>query len=143
MSKRPAASSPLVSRNMKKVRVRDTGPEMAIRRLLYRKGYRYRVVYRPSDPKMGRASIDIAFPSKRVAVFIDGCFWHGCPQHGEVPKANNQWWREKFAENKDRDARITELLETCGWTVLRYWSHEDPEKVCELIESALKRASGK
>lgn len=118
---------------MKKVRVRDTGPEMAIRRLLFAAGMRYRVNYRPKDPDIGRSSIDIAFPGKRIAIFIDGCFWHECPDHGELPKANREWWEKKFAENRERDARITVQLEKSGWRVLRFWEHESPEEVIALI----------
>lgn len=122
---------------MRNVRVRDTGPEMVIRRLLFAAGFRYRVNFRPKTPNIGRSSIDIAFPRKRVAIFIDGCFWHGCPEHGEVPKANNEWWENKFAQNRERDARITEKLTASGWIVLRFWTHEKPEKVCEHIEKIL------
>lgn len=122
---------------MKNVRVRDTGPEMAIRRLMFAAGMRYRVNYRPKELNIGRSSIDIAFPQKRVAIFIDGCFWHGCPLHGELPKENREWWDRKFVENKERDARITEQLEKSGWYVLRFWEHESPEKVLGLIGSRL------
>jgi DNA mismatch endonuclease (patch repair protein) len=131
-------SSEQVSRNMKNVRVRDTGPEMAVRRLLFASGLRYRVSYRPKEPDIGRSSIDIAFPGKRLAIFIDGCFWHGCPEHGEMPKANRLWWKKKFSENKDSDARVTGKLTQGGWRVLRFWAHESPEKICTRILSGLQ-----
>lgn len=137
MSRRPKASSEQVSRNMKKVRVRDTGPELVIRRLLFSSGLRFRVNYQPKFPDIGRASIDIAFPAKRLAIFIDGCFWHACPDHGELPKANREWWEKKFAENRERDARISEQLKKGGWCVLRFWAHESPEKVCMQIADIL------
>lgn len=122
---------------MKKVRVRDTGPEMAIRRLMFAAGMRYRINYRPKEPNIGRSSIDIAFPGKRVAIFIDGCFWHECPEHGELPKANREWWERKFVENRERDARISVQLEKGGWCVLRFWEHESPEKILAIIGKSL------
>lgn len=139
MPRRPAPSSPQVSRNMAKVRTRDTGPEMAVRRLLYANGLRYRVNYKPKSPKLGRSTIDIAFPGKRLAIFIDGCFWHNCPEHGEIPKANNKWWRNKFAENAARDERVTKILKEGGWNVLRFWSHETPENVCQFIQNEIEK----
>ena len=123
---------------MKKVRTRDTGPELAVRRLLYADGLRYRVNYKPKSPKLGRSTIDIAFPGKRLAVFIDGCFWHNCPEHGELPKANNKWWRDKFAENAERDEKVTKILTENGWIVQRYWTHETPENVCQVIQEAIQ-----
>ncbi|MBI5559016.1 MAG: very short patch repair endonuclease [Deltaproteobacteria bacterium] len=138
MSKRPSPSSPQVSLNMKKVRIRDTGPEMAVRRLLYAKGLRYRVNYKPKSPKLGRSTIDIAFPGKRLAIFIDGCFWHNCPEHGEIPKANRKWWGKKFAENAERDEKVSKALIEGGWRVKRFWSHETPENICKLIQETIK-----
>jgi len=139
MPRRPAPSSPQVSRNMKKVRIKDTGPEMAVRRLLYANGLRYRVNYKPKSPKLGRSTIDIAFPGKRLAIFIDGCFWHNCPEHGEIPKANNKWWRNKFAENAARDERVTKTLKEGGWWVQRFWAHETPENVYQLIQDEIEK----
>lgn len=141
MSKRPASTSPLVSRNMKKVRVRDTEDELAVRRLLYTMGYRYRVQYRPRFPDIGRSSIDISFPGRRVAVFIDGCFWHGCPKHGTVPKANSEWWQNKLSENKASDLRVATALKENGWTVLRFWTHEEPESIAERIAKVVSDAN--
>jgi len=141
MPRRPPPSSPLVSRTMKKVRTRDTGPEMAVRRLLYANGLRYRVNYKPKSPGLGRSTIDIAFPGKRLAVFIDGCFWHNCPEHGEIPKANNKWWQKKLTENSERDKRVTKTLKEGGWRVQRYWSHENPEIVCQRIREAIQNTS--
>lgn len=141
MPKRPPPSSPLVSRTMKKVRTRDTGPEMAVRRLLSAHGLRYRVNYKPKSPQLGRSTIDIAFPGKQIAVFIDGCFWHNCPEHGEIPKANNKWWQKKFKENTERDERVTNTLKEGGWQVQRFWSHEVPEDVCQFIREAIDDTS--
>jgi len=114
MLKRFKASSAQVSRNMKKVRTCDTDPEMAVMKL-YSLSLRYRVNYRPREPGIGRSTIDNAFPGHPLAIFIDGCFWHCCPEHGEIPKANRDWWLTKFAENKSRDARITNLLVAGEW----------------------------
>lgn len=124
---------------MKKVRTRDTGPEIAVRKVLYGQGLRYRVNYRPKEPDIGRSTIDIAFPGHHLAVFIDGCFWHCCPEHGEVPKANRDWWLAKFAENKSRDERITNILVSGGWQVLRFWEHESPTVVSESVLRAVHK----
>jgi DNA mismatch endonuclease (patch repair protein) len=124
---------------MAKVRTRDTEPEIAVRRLLYANGLRYRVNYKPTSPKLGRSTIDIAFLGKRLAIFIDGCFWHNCPEHGEIPKANNKWWRNKFAENVARDERVTKTLKEGGWRVQRFWAHENPANVCQLIQDEIEK----
>lgn len=137
MAKRPPASSELVSRTMKKVRVRDTEEEMAVRRWLFAQGFRYRVQYRPKEPKIGRSSIDIAFPGKQIAIFIDGCFWHGCPEHGAIPKANSEWWSNKLDENHESDRRVTKILQEAGWTVLRFWTHQPPTEIVEEIAGIL------
>lgn len=73
--------------------------------------------------------VDIGWRNKKVAVFIDGCYWHACPMHGHVPKSNEKWWREKFDKNRLRDQRANALLREAGWLVLRYWEHEPPEAV--------------
>lgn len=112
---------------------------MAVRRLLYANGLRYRVNYKPKSPTLGRSTIDIAFPGKRLAIFIDGCFWHNCPEHGEIPKANNKWWRKKFAENTERDERVIKILKEGGWLVQRFWAHENPEHVCQLIQDEIEK----
>ncbi|MFD8996797.1 very short patch repair endonuclease [Streptomyces abikoensis] len=117
---------------------RDTTPEVAVRRLLHREGHRYRL-HRPV-PGMPRRSIDIAFPGARVAVFLDGCFWHGCPQHATSPKANAEWWRQKLDRNMARDKETTEQLVGAGWTVLRFWEHEDPPTVAADIAAAVTAA---
>lgn len=137
MPNKPKASSNMVSRTMKKVRTRDTDEEMAVRRTLHAQGRRYRVQYRPREPDIGRCTIDIAFPGHRLAVFIDGCFWHGCPEHGQIPKAHNKWWAEKIIENQTRDKRVTEILEHGGWTVLRFWTHEEPGDMARTIMNTL------
>ncbi len=103
---------------MRRVRHRDTGPELQIRRALWRKGFRYRVNY-----KAYGVSVDIAFPARKVAVFVDGCFWHGCPAHYVAPLNNFDIWRRKYERNRDRDAKNSAKLEAEGWQVVRIWSH--------------------
>jgi DNA mismatch endonuclease, patch repair protein len=117
-------------------RSRDTGPELAVRRLLHAHGFRYRVSARPL-PALRRQA-DIVFPKKRIAIFIDGCFWHGCPEHGRAEfRHNTQYWPAKIETNRVRDEETNRLLEDAGWTVLRYWEHEDPVDVVTRIETAL------
>ncbi|MFF1710726.1 very short patch repair endonuclease [Streptomyces sp. NPDC058268] len=116
---------------------RDTAPEVAVRRLLHAKGYRYRLNVRVPD--MPRRTIDIAFTRARVAVFLDGCFWHGCPQHATQPKANAAWWRTKLDRNIARDLETNEHLAESGWIVLRFWEHEAPDRVARRVASTVAR----
>ncbi|MCF3122522.1 very short patch repair endonuclease [Streptomyces arenae] len=139
-----APSSPAVSARMSRQGSRDTGPEIAVRRLLHASGLRYRVnVPVPGKP---RRTIDIAFGKAKIAVFMDGCFWHGCPEHATNPKANAEWWRTKLDKNMTRDRDTSQHLEAEGWTVLRFWEHERPEDVADAVvrakESALSGRSG-
>jgi len=113
-------------------KARDTKPELAVRRLLHADGFRYRVNFR-LDPSLRRTA-DIVFTRCRVAVFIDGCFWHGCPLHGTSPKANAEYWGPKLARNVERDLETTAFLTASGWTVLRFWEHENPADVTALVE---------
>ncbi|MEE4424771.1 very short patch repair endonuclease [Streptomyces bugieae] len=128
-------SSAGVSARMSLQARRDTGPEMAVRRLLYASGRRYRLHQRV--PGFPRRTIDIVFPGHKVAVFLDGCFWHGCPAHATHPKANAEWWRNKLDGNIARDRETTEHLTEHGWTVLRFWEHEDPQDVAARIATTL------
>ena len=125
---------------MSLVRKRDNGPEIAIRRLLHAAGLRYRVAW--PVPGQRRRTIDIAFTRARVAIFIDGCFWHGCPLHATSPRANASWWAEKIATNRARDADVTSQLEEMDWTVLRFWEHENPDDVLGQIVAAVRRRGG-
>lgn len=108
-------------------RGRDTAPEIAVRRLLHAAGLRYRVNHRPL-PALRRTA-DIVFTRRKVAVFIDGCFWHSCPEHATVPKANAEFWREKLQRNRERDRETDQCLRAAGWAVLRFWEHEDANDV--------------
>ncbi|MFK4493349.1 DNA mismatch endonuclease (patch repair protein) [Dermacoccus sp. GAS27A] len=88
-------------------------------------------------PGAPRRSIDIAFTRARLAIFIDGCYWHGCPQHSTAPRNNTGWWQDKFAANAARDADTNRLLVERGWTVMRVWEHEDPDTVASRVLAAL------
>ena len=116
---------------MSKQRRRDTAPELMVRRILFSRGVRYRVDARP-EPDL-RCKADIMWRGCRLVVFIDGCFWHGCPVHATRPKANEEWWARKLDGNVQRDRRIDAELTLRGWTVLRFWEHEDPSSVADAI----------
>lgn len=117
---------------------RDTAPELRYRRELYSRGFRYRVDHRIA-PLRRRA--DIAFPGRKVVVFIDGCFWHGCPEHGTIPKSNREWWIEKLRGNAQRDRETDALLSADGWRVVRIWEHEPVAEGLRRILEALEPAS--
>ena len=128
-------SSELVSRRMASQRSRDTQTELAIRRRLHRRGFRYRIHVRPL-PKVRREA-DIVFRPARVAIFVDGCFWHGCPEHATWPEANADWWRAKIERNRERDAETDRLLAEAGWHSIRIWEHEDPEEAVDLVATTV------
>ena len=109
------------SKIMSAIRSKNTKPELTLRKLLWSKGLRYRVHY-------GEEKIDIAFPSKKIAIFVDGCFWHGCPIHSHTPKSNEAYWVPKLQKNKTRDAAKNKRLEKKGWKVVRIWEHELTDK---------------
>ena len=134
-SRAPEPSSPAVSARMAAQSTSGTSPEIAVRRRLHSRGLRYRVNYRP-EPSL-RRSADIVFTRAKVAVFIDGCFWHSCPEHGTAPTANREWWASKLAANAVRDKDTDALLIAAGWTVIRCWEHEDPEVIAGAIERAV------
>lgn len=131
---RPAASSEAVRKFMRRLRRGDTGPERVLRRALYARGIRYRL-HRKDLP--GRP--DIAVGRLRLAIFVDGCFWHSCPAHQVLPKANAQFWAAKLKENTNRDRRQDAKLVSRGWSVLRVWEHEDPETVADSVAAAWTR----
>lgn len=110
--------------------------ELAVRSELHRRGLRY-FVDRPVKG-VSRARPDLLFPTEKIAVFIDGCFWHSCPQHRTMPAANAQWWEEKLASNVTRDRRHDREFKEAGWTVLRFWEHEDPMESADQIQVALR-----
>lgn len=130
------ASSPLARKVMQGNRSRDTGPEMAVRRLLHAAGFRYRVSIRPEAGL--RRTADIVFTKRRIAVFIDGCYWHGCPEHCRLTSSNYDYWTKKIEGNRHRDVQTNAYLESAGWTVLRYWEHEPAEGVVADIIDTLE-----
>lgn len=135
----PGSSSAAISARMSVARRRDTGPELALRKLLHARGLRYRVAY--PVPGQRRRTIDIAFTKTKVAVFVDGCFWHGCPEHGTQPTANSGWWAVKIAANRARDADTDRALQEVGWLVQRVWEHEPPEEAAARIAKVLARVT--
>ena len=123
---------------MRANRRRDTAPELAVRRLLHAAGFRYRVDFAPLG---GRRKADIVFTGAHIAVFIDGCFWHGCPTHATLPKSNADYWLPKLSKNKERDRDTDRLLEVAGWRVLRFWEHEDPRGVADAVIASVRSAN--
>ena len=120
-------------------RSRDTKPEMLVRSLVHRRGLRYRVSQRPIANV--RRTADLVFRRAKVAVNVDGCFWHGCEQHYKEPKTNTEYWRNKIDGNRRRDRETDELLTAAGWLVLRFWEHEDPLLVSETISLTVAERS--
>lgn len=135
------ATSPSVRRNMQANRRRDTNPELAVRRKLHAEGYRFRVDWALPFDRRRRA--DVAFTRKRVVVFIDGCFWHRCPEHYVPPKSHADYWETKTSRNAARDADTTRRMEELGWTVLRYWAHSHPNDVVLSVEETLAALPGR
>ena len=131
MAIRPPASSDGVRARMSRQRRRDTEAELRVRQVLHSRGIRYRVNAAPEPGLRGKA--DIVWRGLRLAVYIDGCFWHGCPDHATRPKANEAWWAEKLDGNIQRDRRTDRELMSRGWTVLRFWEHEQPATVADTI----------
>jgi DNA mismatch endonuclease, patch repair protein len=131
LGSRPTASSALVRSRMSKQRRRDTQPELLVRQILHSRGIRYRVDTRP-EPDL-RCKADIVWKGMHLIVFIDGCFWHGCPEHATRPKANEKWWARKLDGNIWRDRRTDAELAARGWKVLRFWEHEEPVAVADAI----------
>jgi DNA mismatch endonuclease (patch repair protein) len=120
---------------MSRVKGKNTDIEIKLRKALWSKGARYRIGYKiPGKP-------DLVFVSAKVAIFIDGCFWHGCPIHGEQPKTNENFWATKIHKNKLRDQQVNSQLMTLGWTVLRCWEHEITSNLDACIEKILTTIS--
>lgn len=124
-------SSPETSLRMAKVRQKGTDVEIALRRELYRRGMRYRVDY--DVLRKPRRVADVAFPGLKIAVFVDGCFWHGCPEHATWPKKNAVFWKQKIETNRLRDSDTNTRLLSSGWTVLRFWGHQSAIEAAETI----------
>lgn len=118
-----------------------THPELALRSALHRAGLRYRVDH-PIRAGEVRVRPDVVFTRRRIAVFVDGCFWHSCPDHSSTPKSNLDYWGPKLAANVARDRRVDAVLEAHGWVVLRFWEHDDPAGAAETIAAAWMSSRG-
>jgi DNA mismatch endonuclease (patch repair protein) len=132
----PGAPSERTRRQMQRQRTRDTACEIALRSLLFRAGYRYRV--NMQIPGAPRCRGDIVFTRQRLVVFVNGCFWHVCEEHQSWPKTNTNWWREKLGRNRERDRAIDRALKATGWKVLRIWEHEEPKTAGQRVRAALR-----
>lgn len=128
----PAATSEATSRVMRRIRRTGTAPEMAVRRALHRRGLRYLVDVAPPGTNR-RRRVDVLLRGARIALFVDGCFWHSCPVHGQLPKANREWWRVKLHGVVVRDLDTNTELTAAGWLVVRAWEHDDPDEVADRI----------
>lgn len=121
-------------------RRRDTAPERALRSLLHAQGLRFRCDY-PILTSRRRVRVDIAFTKPRVAVFVDGCFWHLCPQHSQIPLANRAYWLPKLQRNVARDREVDQALTEAGWTVMRFWEHVSIDDAAAAVLRTLREAS--
>ena len=135
----PPASSLLARRRMQLTPSRDTRPELRLRSALHREGLRYRVDVSPVKGLRRRA--DAVFTRARVAVFLDGCYWHGCPEHCIWPKSNFDWWRDKIRKNQARDEDTNRRLTEEGWLVIRVWEHESAETAAQAIKRLVQARS--
>ena len=125
---------------MRAIRRTGTKPELALRSALHRKGYRFRKDYRLDLADGKRVRPDIAFTARRVAVFVDGCFWHACPQHGGKPNNNVWYWEPKLRRNVERDRAADAALLTAGWDVVRVWEHETIDAAVLAVLTALEKS---
>lgn len=140
-STRVAPSTPEASFRMQRVRQKNTSAESALRRELHACGLRYRI-HVPVLTKSRRVA-DIAFSGLRIVVFVDGCFWHGCPEHGTWPKQNAEFWRAKILANQVRDRDTDARLRADGWKVVRVWAHEAPHVAASRIAKMVRARKAK
>lgn len=136
----PYATTPGRSRNMAAIRRQGTKPEVALRSALHRLGYRFRKDY-PIRAEGKLIRPDIVFTKRKVVIFVDGCFWHSCPTHGRQPTVNEHYWSPKLAGNAQRDRDQAAALSAAGWTVMRFWEHDDPYSIVPDIERVLTGGS--
>ncbi|WP_343951473.1 very short patch repair endonuclease [Nonomuraea longicatena] len=139
-AKQSWASSEATRASMRANKGRDTKPELALRRAVYALGLRYRVSRRPV--KSIRRTADLVFMGAKVAVFLDGCFWHGCPTHHTAAATNADYWQRKLQTNRARDAETNRLLEAEGWQVIRIWEHEDTDEAATRVAAAVRTRRG-
>jgi DNA mismatch endonuclease (patch repair protein) len=137
-SARPAAKSPLVSAQMSRMPRASSGPELALRRALHARGLRFTIHRRdlPGTP-------DVVFSAARLAIFVDGCFWHGCVEHGTLPKNNRDWWMQKLRANTERDLRKDAQLIERGWLPLHLWEHVPPEEAADAVLALWRHRTGR
>lgn len=135
---RPVPKSPEVSERMKRQKTKGTKPELALAAELRRRRF---TVLENVDWLPGRP--DLVLPNRRTAIFVHGCFWHGCPRHGTTPKHNRRWWAEKIARNKRRDRRKAAQLRRLGWSVYSVWEHSCPVKSADRIRTARAKAANR
>jgi DNA mismatch endonuclease (patch repair protein) len=119
--------------NMSRIRGRNTKPEKALRSALHTEGLRFRIHRRDIA-----GCPDIVFPGKKVAVFVDGCFWHGCPKHQTMPRTNSAFWRQKLQQNRERDRAVKQALQSSGWKILRFWEHEVHQEISSVVRKVKK-----
>ncbi len=131
----PPASSARVRERMEAQPRRDTKCEMAVRSAVHRLGLRFRVHQRPEADL--RREADLVFRREKVVVFVDGCFWHGCPEHHHTPTTHYDWWDTKVDKNRARDEQTDRVLRQRGWVVVRVWEHEDPAEAAERVQHAV------
>lgn len=134
------ASNEAVRASMRSNKGRDTAPELALRRAVHALGLRYRVATRPL--KGVRRTADLVFAGPKVAVFLDGCFWHGCPEHHTVAATNAEFWAEKVRRTRERDAETDRLLVDAGWLPVRVWEHEEPDVAAKRIAHHVRSRRG-
>jgi DNA mismatch endonuclease (patch repair protein) len=137
----PYPSSPAVTAAMKGNRRADTKPELALRSELHAAGLRFRKDFQIRTSAGSRVKADIVFTRSHIAIFVDGCFWHGCPEHGNTPKANSHYWGPKLARNRRRDQRVSDELAADGWSVIRIWEHEPLHQAVDRVLTAKTAAS--
>ena len=140
MSGPPPPSSDAASVRMRATGRRDSTAEVSVRRAVHRLGLRYLVDERPV-PEFRRHA-DLVFRRAKVAVFVDGCFWHGCPRHCVWPRANARWWRAKIEQTRSRDADTNAKLRAAGWIVLRFWEHAEASRAADRISRVVAKRLG-
>jgi DNA mismatch endonuclease, patch repair protein len=138
----PTPTSAAASAVGKGNRRSDTSPEIALRSAIHRAGLRFRKDYLIRTPG-GRARADVVFPRQRIAVFVDGCFWHCCPTHGSRPRSNAEYWDAKLSTNVARDRRVDKALRSNGWDVMRIWEHEEAGIAATRVVSRVRSAASK
>lgn len=138
----PKPTSATATKKMRSNRRVDTKPEVALRSLLHRKGLRFRKDYPIRLPNGKTVHPDIVFTRKKLAIFVDGCFWHSCPEHGTTPKTNQNYWIPKLKENVERDRNTDEGLRASGWKVIRIWEHVRLEEAKRIVLDSLESVIG-